>query len=72
MLRANPRLARESSRAAHSEELRVAFTVHNMGDVVYQGGWFAPELLEYAGLPKRLFRDGQVVAHVPWTSAKFA
>jgi starch synthase len=38
----------------------VAFTVHNMSDVVYQGGWFAPELLGYAGLPKRLFRDGQV------------
>jgi starch synthase len=41
-------------------DVRVAFTVHNMSDVVYQGGWFEPELLGYAGLPLRLFRGGQV------------
>ena len=51
---------REFSGVADLEELRVAFTVHNMGDVVYQGGWFGPELLGYAGLPRRLFHDGQV------------
>jgi hypothetical protein len=33
---------------------------HNMSDVVYQGGWFDPELLGYAGLSKRPFYDGQV------------
>jgi len=48
------------SGVADLEEMRVAFTVHNMGDVVYQGGWFGPDLLKYAGLPKRLFHDGQV------------
>jgi starch synthase len=31
-----------------------------MSDVVYQGGWFDPDLLKYAGLPKRLFSRGQV------------
>jgi starch synthase len=31
-----------------------------MSDVVYQGGWFDPELLGYAGLPRRLFHNGQV------------
>jgi starch synthase len=51
---------REFSGVADPEEMRVAFTVHNMGDVVYQGGWFGPELLGYAGLPNRLFHDGQV------------
>ena len=51
---------REFSGVADPEEMRVAFTVHNMGDVVYQGGWFGPDLLKYAGLPKRLFHDGQV------------
>jgi starch synthase len=40
--------------------VQVVFTVHNMSDVVYQGGWFGPELLGYAGLPKRLFHGGQV------------
>ena len=45
---------------SHLEGPLVAFTVHNMGDVVYQGGWFGPELLGYAGLPKRFFHDGQV------------
>jgi starch synthase len=51
---------REFSGAASHEEMRVAFTVHNMGDVVYQGGWFGPELLGYAGLPKWLFHRGRV------------
>jgi starch synthase len=46
--------------AAQSKDARVAFTIHNMSDVVYQGGWFGPELLGYAGLPKHLFHDGQV------------
>ena len=45
---------------ADLEGSQVVFTVHNMSDVVYQGGWFGPELLEYAGLPPRLFDDGQV------------
>jgi starch synthase len=48
------------SDTSHPNGTRVAFTVHNMSDVVYQGGWFGPGLLGYAGLPKRLFRDGQV------------
>jgi starch synthase len=51
---------REAPDAAHLKGVRVAFTIHNMSDVVYQGGWFGPGLLGYAGLPKRLFRDGQV------------
>jgi starch synthase len=50
----------ELPNAAAVSDMRVAFTIHNMSDVVYQGGWFAPDLLKYAGLPKRLFRDGQV------------
>jgi starch synthase len=45
---------------AYLKGIRVAFTVHNMSDVVYQGGWFGLELLGYAGLPTRLFHDGQV------------
>jgi starch synthase len=45
---------------ASGKDIRVVFTVHNMSDVVYQGGWFGPELLAYAGLPKRLFHDGPV------------
>ena len=45
---------------AHLEGPQVVFTVHNMSDIVYQGGWFGPELLGYAGLPRRLFEDGQV------------
>jgi starch synthase len=40
--------------------MEVVFTIHNMSDVVYQGGWFGPELLDYAQLPKRLFHGGQV------------
>jgi starch synthase len=40
--------------------MRVAFTIHNMSDVVYQGGWFDPGLLSYARLPQRLFHDGRV------------
>ncbi|MBU0702345.1 MAG: glycogen synthase [Chloroflexi bacterium] len=46
--------------AGYLKGIHVAFTVHNMSDVVYQGGWFGPELLGYVGLPKRLFHDGQV------------
>jgi starch synthase len=51
---------RESPGAADLAEMRVAFTIHNMSDVVYQGGWFDPDLLTYAGLPKRLFHSGRV------------
>jgi starch synthase len=40
--------------------VRVILTVHNMSDVVYQGGWFDSGLLEYAGLPGELFIDGSV------------
>ena len=50
----------EFSGVSGLEEMQVAFTVHNMGDVVYQGGWFGPGLLDYAGLPKRLFLKGKV------------
>jgi starch synthase len=53
-------LRREPPRAASAQDLRVVFTIHNMSDVVYQGGWFGPELLAYARLPKRLFYDGQI------------
>jgi starch synthase len=53
-------LARELPGTASVKDARVAFTIHNMSDVVYQGGWFDPELLGYAGLPKRLFHDGSV------------
>ncbi len=53
-------LARELPGTASVRDVRVVFTIHNMSDVVYQGGWFGPELLGYAGLPKRLFYDGQV------------
>jgi starch synthase len=53
-------LKRELPDAACLKDMRVAFTVHNMSDVVYQGGWFDPDLLGYAGLPRRLFHDGQV------------
>jgi starch synthase len=53
-------LKRELSDTAWSKELRVAFTIHNMSDIVYQGGWFDPSLLTYAGLPGRLFHDGPV------------
>jgi starch synthase len=57
--------------ADYLKSIRVAFTVHNMSDVVYQGGWFGPELLGYAGLPQRLFRDGHVrhKAHVNFIKA---
>ena len=50
----------ELSGAASVKDRRVVFTIHNMSDVVYQGGWFEPDLLEYAGLPRRLFHGGQV------------
>jgi starch synthase len=42
------------------QDVPVIMTVHNMSDVVYQGGWFNPDLLEYAGLPSELFTAGQV------------
>jgi starch synthase len=51
---------RELIGAASVKDMQVAFTIHNMSDAVYQGGWFVPDLLDYAGLPKRLFHDGQV------------
>jgi starch synthase len=53
-------LKRELPNTPSVQDARVAFTIHNMSDVVYQGGWFGPELLGYAGLPKRLFHEGQV------------
>ncbi len=53
-------LKRELTGTDSGKDVRVVFTIHNMSDVVYQGGWFGPELLDYAGLPKRLFHDGQV------------
>jgi len=53
-------LARELPGTASARDVRVVFTIHNMSDVVYQGGWFGPELLGYAGLPKRLFHEGHV------------
>ena len=53
-------LRRELPGVASDKDFRVAFTIHNMSEVVYQGGWFAPDLLKYAGLPKRLFHDGPV------------
>jgi len=40
--------------------VKVVFTIHNISDVAYQGGWFGPEVLQYAGIPQRLFDDGQV------------
>ena len=53
-------LKRELPGAADLGEMQVVYTIHNMSDVVYQGGWFDPDLLKYAGLPKRLFHAGQV------------
>jgi starch synthase len=53
-------LRREMPDTPCLQDTQVALTVHNMSDVVYQGGWFGPELLGYAGLPKRLFQDGKV------------
>jgi starch synthase len=53
-------IRRERTGTASVNDVRVVFTIHNMSDVVYQGGWFGPELLTYARLPKRLFHDGQV------------
>jgi starch synthase len=53
-------LGRELPRDASAKDRRIVFTIHNMSDVVYQGGWFDPDLLQYAGLPKRLFQGGQV------------
>jgi starch synthase len=38
----------------------VVYTIHNMSDVVYQGGWFRPDLLLDAGLPFHLFVSGQL------------
>lgn len=40
--------------------VKVVLTIHNASDVVYQGGWFGPELLHYAHLPQGLFDYGQV------------
>jgi starch synthase len=53
-------LKRDRPNAARFRGTKAVFTVHNMSDVVYQGGWFGPGLLTYAGLPKRLFHDGHV------------
>jgi starch synthase len=64
-------LKRELAGTASMKDVRVVFTIHNMSDVVYQGGWFGPELLGYAGLPKRLFHDGQVrhLGHINFVKA---
>lgn len=40
--------------------VKVVLTIHNSSDTVYQGGWFGPEILYYAGLPYDLFEYGQV------------
>ncbi len=40
--------------------VRIAFTVHNISDIVYQGGWFPPSVLQQASLPISLFREGRV------------
>ncbi|MGD8737436.1 MAG: glycogen/starch synthase, partial [Anaerolineae bacterium] len=53
-------LRHELPGADSGQDMRVAFTIHNMSDVIYQGGWFDPDLLQYAGLPNQLFHDGQV------------
>ena len=53
-------LRHELPAGTSTKDIRVAFTIHNMSDVVYQGGWFDRDLLKYAGLPKRLFHAGQV------------
>jgi starch synthase len=42
------------------EGVRMVYTIHNISDVVYQGGWFAPSVLQQARLPLSLFREGQV------------
>ncbi len=42
------------------EGARVVLTIHNTSGIVYQGGWFGPEILTYAGLPRGLFDYGQV------------
>lgn len=42
------------------EGVRVAFTVHNISDIVYQGGWFPPTVLQQARLPLSLFREGRL------------
>ncbi|MBN1483471.1 MAG: glycogen synthase [Chloroflexia bacterium] len=42
------------------EGARVALTIHNSSATVYQGGWFSPQLLHYAGLPQALFDYGQL------------
>ena len=42
------------------EGTRIVFTIHNISDVVYQGGWFTPAVLQQARLPLSLFREGQV------------
>ncbi len=42
------------------EGIKVVFTVHNISDVVYQGGWFDPEVLQYADIPRGLFSYGWV------------
>ena len=39
---------------------RIVLTIHNISDIVYQGGWFTPAVLQQARLPLSLFREGQV------------
>jgi len=33
------------------KDTAVVFTFHNISDVVYQGGWFGRQLLDFAGIP---------------------
>lgn len=40
------------------EDTKTVLTIHNGSGVVYQGGWFGPELLYYAGLPQSLYDYG--------------
>lgn len=47
-------------RAPALEGTRIVMTIHNISDVVYQGGWFTPQVLQQARLPLSLFREGQV------------
>lgn len=42
------------------EGVRIVFTIHNISDVVYQGGWFPLSVLQQARIPLSLFREGQV------------
>jgi starch synthase len=42
------------------QDVKTVMTIHNSSDIVYQGGWFDPEILHYAGLTQSMFDYGQV------------